>query len=371
MQFPGWWANNPQAWELVTQESSVLFTVPKNSEIDRVACKEPEVNMYFQRGLGDFIRKRLKLHGIDLNDQRHNQNWARIGSMQSKYSTIDLSSASDTVSRSLVERLLPARWFQHLDDLRVKSVEMPDGSVHTLKMFSSMGNGFTFELESLIFWTLARAVATLLRCRGKILVYGDDIVVRKEVGLSLTRVLPWFGFILNDKKSFFTGPFRESCGGHFYYGHNITPVYFRERITQVSQAIQLGNQLIRWALTVPIGVACIPVICTVKYIQDLVPTFLHGGQSLERTDALVTGESPRRRLVQVNKPVSNPQTGSLIQWYHEKEKAPGMVSSPSESAQLGRWVLRPNRSWHEGDLMARVRHELYSCYELAPVDMSL
>jgi len=53
---------------LVFQENSVLFTVPKKSDIDRVACKEPEVNMLLQRAVGLFIRKRLRKVGIDLND---------------------------------------------------------------------------------------------------------------------------------------------------------------------------------------------------------------------------------------------------------------------------------------------------------------
>ncbi len=355
-----WHLLNPNAWELELQESSMLFTVPKNSEIDRVACKEPEVNMYLQRGLGDFIRMRLKRHGIDLNDQTHNQRLAREGSIASKYSTLDLSSASDTVSREIVRRLLPVAWYQALDDLRVKSVELPDGSCHTLEMFSSMGNGFTFELETLIFWSLARATSTLLRVRGRILVYGDDIVAPKATGLALSRVLPWFGFILNEKKSFFSGPFRESCGGHYFRGYDITPVYFREKVTTVTQLIQLANQLSRWALTVLDGVCSELVINAIRVLRSYVPFKLHGGQSYERTDALVTGDSPRQRLVQLNKPIEGPQSGALIQWYHEKEKAPELVFSPSEVAELGKWVLRPNRSWYEGSLMADLRHRLFS-----------
>ncbi len=369
---PGWHNLNPSVGELVEQESSMLFTVPKNSEIDRVACKEPEINMFLQRGLGDFIRYRLKRHGIDLNDQRHNQRLALVGSVERSHATLDLSSASDTVSRAIVQRIIPPAWFSALNDLRVKSVVLTDGSIHSLEMFSSMGNGFTFELETLIFWVLSRAVATLMRCRGKILVYGDDIVVPKAVGLALSRVLPWFGFKLNESKSFWTGPFRESCGGHYYRGYDVTPVFFRERIETMSQAIQLGNQLTRWALTVPIGVTCRYVIETIRMITSLVPPALHGGQSLERTDALVTGDSPRRRLVQVSKPVSSPQCGALIWWYHQKTREAVMPFSPSESAQLGRWVLRPNRSWYERQLMASICHELYCVGDFDALDqMSL
>lgn len=47
---------------------SVMFTVPKNAEIDRVAAKEPDLNMFFQKMLGNQIRYLLRKEGIDLND---------------------------------------------------------------------------------------------------------------------------------------------------------------------------------------------------------------------------------------------------------------------------------------------------------------
>lgn len=364
----GWFTLNPKAWETEETESSVLFTVPKNSEIDRVACKEPEINMYLQRGLGDFIRGRLRRSGIDLNDQTRNQDLARLGSKTRSHATMDLSSASDTVSTTLVRLLLPHAWFETLDDLRVKSVRMPDGSLHQLEMFSSMGNGFTFELETLIFWSLARAVATSIRRRGRILVYGDDIVAPKDVVLALGRVLHWFGFKVNVKKTFVRGPFRESCGGHYLNGMDVTPVYFRKRIQSMSEVIQLGNQLTRWVLRTHFGVFCnSKVLNLISFIRDFVPQRLHGGQQLERTDALVTGVPPRERLVQVHKPKETAQLGSYLWWLHEKERSLDTFS-PSESADLGRWVLRPNRSWYERELMSEVRHELSIWLEQARVD---
>lgn len=365
----GWFTQNPEVWVTETREDSVLFTVPKNSEIDRVACKEPEINMYLQRGCGDFIRKRLKRHGIDLNDQSHNRNLAREASVTRRHVTIDLSSASDTVSTSLVRLLLPFEWFDTLNDLRVKGVELPDGNRHDLEMFSSMGNGFTFELESLIFWALTRATSASIRCRGKILVYGDDIVAPKPTGLALLRVLAWFGFTVNSVKSCLSGPYRESCGGHYHDGSDVTPVYFRQKITTMSEVIQLGNQLIRWVKETPLGVSSsVGVLDMISFIMSFVPAGLHGGQSLERTDALVTGCAPRQRLVQVSKRVEIPQVGGCLWWHHEKDRTPEQVFSPSESALLGRWVLRPNRSWYEGELMGFIAHELWSCsdrYEIA------
>lgn len=77
------------SWEEATRrhdgfrvvEGNVLFTVPKTTLIDRVACKEPDMNMFMQKGVGNFIRKRLKRARIDLNDQSINQRLSRIGSL--------------------------------------------------------------------------------------------------------------------------------------------------------------------------------------------------------------------------------------------------------------------------------------------------
>jgi len=392
-ELPGWGIHGGTDCSYHQEEESVLFTVPKNAETDRAACKEPEVNVYLQRAVGLFFRRRLKRFGIDTQEQGNNRSLAREGSRTRKYATIDLSSASDSVSTSLIKLVLPSLWFQHLDDVRIKATQV-NGVHHSLQMFSSMGNGFTFELETLIFWSLARSVATLIRSRGRLLVYGDDIVCRTDIARCLKRVLPWFGFTMNLKKSFISGPFRESCGGFYYNGSDVSPVFLKKRITTKTELVQLGNQLTEWTLTVPLGVMSRWVVCLIGVLRSETPSWLAGGQSCERSDALVTGDSPRRRLVQVSEPLDVPQLGAYLWWHHDKAdelvKAHppiGMilndhngprpdpkwrirphlqflncgvsrVHSPTEAAREGRWVKRPNRSWYDRQLMVRVNHEL-------------
>lgn len=111
---------------LSIQEANVMFTVPKSTEIDRVACKEPEINMLLQRCAGTYIRNRLKRVGIDLLDQTNNQSLARKA-YSSGLATIDLSSASDSISKSLVMNLLPTDWWSLLDDIRVHYTDI-DGT---------------------------------------------------------------------------------------------------------------------------------------------------------------------------------------------------------------------------------------------------
>lgn len=226
---------------------NVFFTVPKTSEIDRCCCKEPDLNMYLQKGVGNYIRQRLRSHGIDLNDQSRNQALAWSGSAGGGLATLDLSSASDSISYEFVSQALPELWFSVLDDLRSHVTLLPGGEVHNLEMFSSMGNGFTFELESLLFWAVCRAVASCTRTPGIISVYGDDLIVPSEIAADVVSALDFLGFTVNTEKSFIDGGFRESCGAHYVDGLDITPFYIRKPVRTLIDLIHLCNQIRKWA----------------------------------------------------------------------------------------------------------------------------
>lgn len=133
---------------------NICFTVPKKDDINRAACKEPDFNMYLQKGVGDYIRRKLRRDGINLNDQSVNQRLARQGSVDGSLATLDLSAASDSITWKLVMELLPHEWFTHLDNIRSKRTFI-NGKWRTMNLFSTMGNGFTFELESLLFYAMA------------------------------------------------------------------------------------------------------------------------------------------------------------------------------------------------------------------------
>jgi hypothetical protein len=293
---------------LDVQESSVYFTVPKNSTIDRSACKEPEVNMILQRALGKHIRTSLKRVGIDLRDQGVNQRLAR-DALKLGLATVDLSAASDSITEQLVVNWLPPEWFVLLNDLRVKSTILPDGSVHQLQMFSSMGNGFTFELESLLFYALTRAIAWLTGTKGKISVYGDDIIAPSKMIPRLIRVFAWYGFKVNPKKSNWRGLFRESCGKHYYDSMEVTPFYVREPVRRVTDVIRLLNRLLQWDAC-PHGKYFLTreaALFHQKWSKQ-VNAKLWGGTDPEDITSLVTGDSPRSRIVRVNMVKSIPNS---------------------------------------------------------------
>lgn len=223
-----------------------VTTVPKNSSTDRTIGIEPMMNMYVQRGFGLFIRNRLKRVGIDLQDQTANQDLAGR-CYDDSYATIDLSMASDTVSTEVVRHLLPPDWFHHLNEVRTTSVVLPSKEIHFLSKFSAMGNGFTFELETLLFWALSESI-NIIHAGGqhRTLVYGDDIIIHQDLATATIELLSFCGFTTNKDKSFVSGPYFESCGKHFFKGHDVTPFYSRRPSVDVFDVFTLHNQLVLW-----------------------------------------------------------------------------------------------------------------------------
>lgn len=274
----------PRDFRLV--QGNVMFTVPKSSSIDRCAAKEPELNMFVQKAIGDYIRSKLLHAGINLNDQRVNQRLARVGSIDGTLATIDLSSASDTITRQLVLMLLPDEWFHFLDAVRSPFTDI-DGAPHENIMFSSMGNGYTFELESLIFWALARSASYFTRTHGRISVYGDDIICPSGLVPHLIDVLSFCGFKVNTKKSHFTGTFRESCGKHWDSGMDVTPFYIKSVPVNVVDWCHILNSLRKWSHVV--GGVADPSYYELweLFASELVPRPLWGSRDVENKFQLV------------------------------------------------------------------------------------
>lgn len=300
-EMPGWWSAQTslnQKFEVVP--GNVLFTVAKKTDIDRVACKEPDLNMFLQKGIGDYIRRHLRQVGINLNDQSINRSLAQRGSQTGELATLDLSSASDSICSGLVALLLPEFWHTILDAVRCQ-VTVIDGEEHQNQMFSSMGNGFTFELESLLFYALMRTTAYFRGVPGVISVYGDDIIVPTELADHAIWVLSYFGFETNVEKSFTSGPFRESCGGHYWNGVDITPFYVKKPIEDITDLIDVANKLRKWGdLRIGGEQFCSVIDPDIEaiwlWLKGLVPSCLWGGADLTFKYQLVSNDTPRKRL---------------------------------------------------------------------------
>lgn len=225
-----------------------VVTVPKNRKTHRTIAIEPRMNIYIQKGIGQMIRQRLRRKGIDLSDQTVNQKWAHYGSVNGTYATVDLSMASDTVARVLPHLLLPEPWVVALEQSRSPFGLLPSGNWIKYQKFSSMGNGYTFELETLIFSALCEAIIYVHgEKEHRFSVYGDDIIFPTQLVGHLLEYLSYLGFNPNAKKTHYEGDYRESCGKHYYRGCDVTPFYIRRPVTDLSQLFLLHNNVWRWA----------------------------------------------------------------------------------------------------------------------------
>jgi hypothetical protein len=204
-----------------------LEFVPKNVKTYRSVIVEPVLNGLYQLALGDHMTRRLAAFGVDLKDQTRNQRLALEGSLTGELATLDLSAASDSVSLELIFSLLPLDWAMALARGRTGHVTYR-GRRLTLEKFSSMGNGFTFPLQSLVFWALARAVCDK---DDVVSVYGDDIILPSAKSEEFTRLLQCLGFTVNEEKSYHSGPFRESCGRDYYRGIDVRPFFQKEWVS--------------------------------------------------------------------------------------------------------------------------------------------
>lgn len=217
--------------------------VPKSSKTNRNIETQPSINLFLQLAFGEVMRRRLRSVGINLDDQSANQRAAHKGSVTGQLATIDLSNASDSISAGVVAALLPPRWYAALNLIRTR--RMYDSGVWTeLHRFSSMGNGYTFELETLLFLSLCKAVCGN---SATVLVYGDDIIVPSRDYDKVCQVLKWFGFTPNPRKSFGTGLFRESCGKDYFNGILVRPFYLKGEPLDATEVIRVANGLSRAA----------------------------------------------------------------------------------------------------------------------------
>jgi hypothetical protein len=81
------------------------------------------------------------------------------------------------------------------------------------------------------------------RVSRNVYVYGDDILVPTKHAAAVLDYLRLYNCKVNDRKTFFTGKFRESCGVDAYCGKQITPAYIN---TVVPKNRRQAKELISW-----------------------------------------------------------------------------------------------------------------------------
>lgn len=240
-------------------EGSRLTTVPKNEDTERTIAIEPSGNMCLQLAAGMYLEGALRRIGLDIrNQQPKNKAMAKRGSETGEVATLDLKSASDMISIDLVRALMPDVWFDLLMKLRSPIITIPgDGKTGgagmqvELNMISTMGNGFTFPLMTLILVALiygfrcTRGGPSLYIDWSNTCVFGDDIIIPCHEYEGFVDVLTKAGLIVNRDKSFSEGAFRESCGGDFLNGVDVTPFYVKSLAAEPDVYVVI-NQVMEW-----------------------------------------------------------------------------------------------------------------------------
>lgn len=223
-----------------------LVNVPKTSKSDRTITICSTGLAQLSAAYGNVLRRRLNsIFNVDLRLQEVNQTLAN----DYNNCTIDLSSASDSLTIGLVNHLFPQSIADLLTSLRTPYYHSPlDDKVHAFNKFAGMGNGITFPLQTLIFHTAALAVCEYLGIDSKsVNTYGDDIIVPNACYDLLSILLRDLGFNLNIKKSHRdSDPLRESCGAHYIYGEDAKPVYLKQSGHDFETCIRNHNRFFRY-----------------------------------------------------------------------------------------------------------------------------
>lgn len=211
-----------------------VVAVPKKFDKARTICPNTVIDGFLSDAVGKFIATRLK-ESVQIDIRRQQEKHRVIvkrASIDGRHTTLDLSKASDLFSIPFMRRVLPSSWYRLLSKTRMRRYNC-DGRVVPALSFMSMGVGYTFPLQTLLFYAIIQAIKNLLfmfdnvRVPGIISVYGDDCIFPVGLTSYVMDILHELGFQVNYDKTFWTGKFRESCGCDCYNGVDVRPVMLK------------------------------------------------------------------------------------------------------------------------------------------------
>jgi len=254
--------HNLKHLEHLDSGTAKVVLVPKDSRGPRLISCEPLEYQWIQQGLGNKFRAHVENHQltrgqVNFTDQTINRRLALAGSLTQEWVTLDMKEASDRVSVQLVDRLfeLVPELLEALMATRSTSTRLPNGTVLPLKKFAPMGSNLCFPVEAFVFYVLAvSAVACTYnlprrKARKLVYVYGDDLIIHREVYPAVLQLLPAYGLLFNADKCCTSGFFRESCGCDAYQGVDVTPLRLKKvwghrntiNVEQASSYVALSN----------------------------------------------------------------------------------------------------------------------------------
>lgn len=252
-----------------TERPVEVLLVPKTLKTPRIIAREPSYMQYMQQAVFELMTSLVPRFDntryfvkSDEDGQEINKSLARLGSLSGELATLDLSEASDRVSNQHVLALLAdhPHFSEAVQATRSRKADV-FGKPIRLAKFASMGSALCFPFESIVFTTVVfLGIERVLNRRltkkdvqsfyGRVRVYGDDIIVPVDYAHSVIETLEAFGFKVNTNKSFVDGKFRESCGGDYYDGEDVSIVRMRSMfpmdrsdVSELESTVSFRNQL--------------------------------------------------------------------------------------------------------------------------------
>lgn len=215
------WVAHRHVCEVVSHPVTKVVAVPKDLKRVRIISEEPLSLMFLQQGLMRWLYRHLeaRCEGINFSSQDVNAQTCREWR---HWASLDLSDASDSVSRRIVRQLVDDQWWRLLSALRSHFVRMPDGTIVPCRAFAPMGNALCFPIESLVFYSSVRAFLEVRFGLSDVFVYGDDILVPVAYAEEVVEFLISIGMNPNLAKCCYKSRFRESCGSEWYDGSDVT-----------------------------------------------------------------------------------------------------------------------------------------------------
>lgn len=234
-------ASDEETTPLNHEVASRLISVPKTAKSPRLIASEPTEHQWCQQVIRAYMVEQLQsIFGeefICFKKQSLSQDMALSASRNRELTTIDLSSASDRLSCWTVERIFRGNLslLTALHAARTRYIRIDSGyndSHIKLRKFASQGTATTFPVQTLVFLIVALGCSiqgdvkwsNINRLRGKVRVFGDDIIAPSTRYADITAVLTHLQLKVNSTKSFVRGFFREACGLDAYQGYDVTPV---------------------------------------------------------------------------------------------------------------------------------------------------
>jgi hypothetical protein len=233
--------NRPMSCQMGLSELDVvkIQAVPKSYKVARIIGMDDVARNAMGKAIEQEFRRQDKEFGtLDLEDQTINQSLAAFGAKTGDVATLDASKASDSISKSLFTDIFPMEYVQEVMPLLPTHFIMARSKKqYPLQMASTSGHSLTFRHETIIFLAAMRvaykqyhALVTHHSVEKVAPVsawaYGDDSLIASDAAEIAVHILNTIGININTDKSYWTGPYRESCGKEYWKETEVTSEYF-------------------------------------------------------------------------------------------------------------------------------------------------